>query len=383
MAEATFPPLSGTYFAPPGRATPAEVREQANLCLDDPILHAVLQAVDSYAVVLNERRQILAANPILLEAIRQGGTEGPQGMRVGEAMGCVHVQGAPEGCGTSKACRHCGAVLTMLAAQGSQEPTTGECLLSLRREGRWEAMEFAVRAMPMRVGGHTFTLVTFQDVSALKRRESLERIFLHDLMNTLQGLRGWTDLLQAAGADPCHVAGRILDLATHLTDEVASHRRLLLAEAGELKAEVQSHSPDRIIDELLVSLGREATSRVLRMPSPEDVQPIHTDPAILVRILTNMVLNALEAMPQGGQARIWYEQGPDSTRFTVQNPGCMPEDVAERVFQRSFSTKARQGRGLGTYAMKLLGEGVLGGRVGFETDWREGTRFHIEIPHGS
>ena len=34
-----------------------------------------------------------------------------------------------------------------------------------------------------------------------------------------------------------------------------------------------------------------------------------------------------------------------------------------RIFQRSFSTKAERGRGLGTYSMKLLGEGYLHGRV--------------------
>ena len=50
------------------------------------------------------------------------------------------------------------------------------------------------------------------------------------------------------------------------------------------------------------------------------------------------------------------------------------------MFQRSFSTKAARGRGFGTYAMKVLGETVLGGKVGFTASWEEGTRFHIELP---
>lgn len=383
MAESTFPPLSGTFFAPPGRATPAEVREQASLCLDDPVLHAVLEAVDSYAVVLNEQRQILAANPVLLEALSREAADSMLGKRLGESLGCVHVPEAPGGCGTSKACRHCGAVLAMLAAQGSEEPVTGECRLSLQLDGKWTAQEFAIRAMPLCVAGHRFTLITLRDVSALKRRDALERIFLHDLMNTLQGLRGYTDLLQAAGAEPSLLAGRILDLASHLTDEVAAQRRLLMAEAGELRPDIQPAHPEHILDELGLALGAEAAARLLRPPSPAQAQPVSTDRTILVRILTNMVLNALEAMPQGGQARVWFEQGPEATRFIVQNPGCMPDEVADQVFQRSFSTKASQGRGLGTYAMKLLGESILGAKVGFITSWEEGTLFHIEIPHGA
>ena len=49
-----------------------------------------------------------------------------------------------------------------------------------------------------------------------------------------------------------------------------------------------------------------------------------------------------------------------------------------RIFQRSFSTKGSPGRGLGTYAMKLFGESVLGGQVDFETG-AEGTTFWIRV----
>jgi sensor histidine kinase regulating citrate/malate metabolism len=50
-----------------------------------------------------------------------------------------------------------------------------------------------------------------------------------------------------------------------------------------------------------------------------------------------------------------------------------------QVFQRSFSTKAR-GRGLGTYSMKLFGEGCLGGSVWFTTSEAAGTTFSISLP---
>ena len=64
----------------------------------------------------------------------------------------------------------------------------------------------------------------------------------------------------------------------------------------------------------------------------------------------------------------------------MHNPGVIPEDVSLQIFQRSFSTKSKKGRGLGTYMMKFIGEGHLGGNVDFTTSETEGTRFSIFIP---
>ena len=55
-------------------------------------------------------------------------------------------------------------------------------------------------------------------------------------------------------------------------------------------------------------------------------------------------------------------------------------EVALQIFHRSFSTKGGYGRGLGTYGMKLLGEGVLGGSVGFESTEEGGTTFWFRLP---
>ncbi len=378
MTPASLPPEPGFDLASTGRAEPAEVRAYASLCLEDPVLHAVLQAADSYAMILNAQRQILASNQALLDALA---LEEPaaSGLRLGEAFGCVHANEGVDGCGSSKACRRCGALLSLLSTQGLGQPASGECLMSIQRNGRWEAREFFARSLPIAVSGHQLTLLTLQDISAQKRREMLERIFIHDLMNSLQGLRGWTEILQGAGANPANAAQRILDMAAHLTAEVEAQRRLLQAEYGDLTPETRSVSPGRILADLLESLGPEVEARMLWLPSAAEDSPIRTDPAILGRILTNMVRNAVEAMPTGAQGRICYESRDGRPRFTVQNPGCMPPEVVDRIFQRSFSTKASRGRGLGTYGMKVLGESVLGGKVGFTTDWEEGTQFFIEL----
>ena len=96
-----------------------------------------------------------------------------------------------------------------------------------------------------------------------------------------------------------------------------------------------------------------------------------------------MVTNALEATPGGGRVRVWAERLDGDPRwacaFHVRNGTAIPRAIALRIFQRSFSTKARKGRGIGTYSMKLLGERYLGGEVGFTTG-EGGTTFTLRLP---
>jgi signal transduction histidine kinase len=66
--------------------------------------------------------------------------------------------------------------------------------------------------------------------------------------------------------------------------------------------------------------------------------------------------------------------------FHVNNAGEIPPTVAPRIFQRSFTTKAGTGHGLGTYGMRLLGERYLGGKVSFTTSAEAGTVFSIRLP---
>ena len=66
--------------------------------------------------------------------------------------------------------------------------------------------------------------------------------------------------------------------------------------------------------------------------------------------------------------------------FFVHNDEAIPREVQARIFQRSFSTKAQRGRGLGTYSMKLFGERYLGGEVSFTSTPEAGTEFAIVLP---
>lgn len=375
-------PSMETEFAPPGRLSGEQLDSEVASCLENPVARVVLEAVESYALILNEQRQILAANAALLAALALEDPRCFQGLRPGEILDCVHVAEGPDGCGTSRACGRCGAVLAILAAQKEGQPVEGECLLSSHSDGKWNAREFQVRATPLKIGGHTFLVLVMRDISAQKRREVLEQLFLHDLMNTLQGLRGWTELLQMSPSNPLAAAQQIVNISDHLTEEVMSQRILLRAERGELNAAIREIPLPEFLKELEGALQNHhgSADRSLEIKPVAPGHRIHSDPALLHRILLNMAVNAFEATPPGGRVRLATTHEDGGCQFTIHNPGHIPEDVASRIFLRSFSTKNSVGRGLGTYSMKLLGENILGGKVGFTTSAEAGTSFFFFLP---
>jgi signal transduction histidine kinase len=108
---------------------------------------------------------------------------------------------------------------------------------------------------------------------------------------------------------------------------------------------------------------------------------LKTDGALLKRILLNMAKNAAEATPEHGSITINYGHKPGIAVFSVHNNGMIPNHIRLQIFQRSFSTKG-DGRGMGTYSMKLFGENYLRGRVYFISDEKAGTVFTIELPVG-
>jgi signal transduction histidine kinase len=100
---------------------------------------------------------------------------------------------------------------------------------------------------------------------------------------------------------------------------------------------------------------------------------------LVSRVLVNMLKNALEATPRGGVVSLLARAFDTGIEFSVWNAGEISPIVAARIFERHFSTKGGVGRGLGTYSMKKLGEGCLGGTVGFESGER-GTVFKFTLP---
>jgi signal transduction histidine kinase len=276
-------------------------------------------------------------------------------------------------------CRHCGAVLAILAAQTTNQPTTGECTLARREDGRVACAQYAVKITPLPLAGQTVLACVLHDITAMRRRELLERIFMHDARSLLTGLQGWSDELREE--TPSEAAQNVVRLVEQLVREVESQSVLLRAEIGDLRAHLRPMHVNHVM-ESIETMFRNHPCRegkdLLAEHVPGD-RTLTTDEGLLMRVLGNMVKNALEASPPGGQVRLWFESRVGGSAFHVHNPGTIPPSVAAHIFQPHFSSKGHN-RGFGTYAMRLIGENCLGGRVSFVSDAVAGTQFSIELP---
>jgi signal transduction histidine kinase len=294
-------------------------------------------------------------------------------------LNCQHAFELPGGCGTTEFCRTCGAVNAILSSQ-AQKADIKECRI-LQRDGH-EALNLLVRTTPFVVNGERHTLFAVTDISHEKRRQALERTFFHDLMNTAGALGMLAGLLGKAKPDEMEKIRDQMNRAVgFLLEEIRSQQDLVAAETKELAVSRAGIASQTLLQRVLESWRLYETTQGCSLvldPKSADAK-FTSDPTLLSRILLNMVKNAAEASQSGQTVTIGCTKADDVVEFWVHNPGVMPPDVQAQVFQRFFSTKG-EGRGLGTYGMKLLGERYLKAQVSFTSSPGAGTVFRIRCP---
>jgi PAS domain S-box-containing protein len=111
----------------------------------------------------------------------------------------------------------------------------------------------------------------------------------------------------------------------------------------------------------------------------EDARIIKVDTYYLNRILSNLVTNAIQAMPQGGKLTIGSRKEAGDLVITVEDTGVgIPKSINDKMFTLMFTTKSK-GQGFGLPVVKRMTES-LGGTVTFESEEGKGTTFTIRLP---
>lgn len=342
-------------------------------------LVAILNHLPYMALLLTAQRETVFANRTLLDTLGLENAEAVLTSRPGELLECIHSRTHAEGCGAAAGCRHCLASQVITDCLRRNQQVTREVRVSARVAGRLVAYDLKVTALPLALGGQVLAMVFLEDIGAQKRREHLESIFIHDLLNTVGSLQLFAELLQS---DPELV--RPAEFAKQvqlLTDEIRAQQILLEAERGNLERNILCVPGRELIEDTLEGISAWSARRGVTIATELPVGPVYlaTDPLVARRVLLNAVKNAVEASARGETVKLGVSADPPWVAVTVWNTGAMAETTRHQVFQRSFSTKG-QGRGLGTYSMRLLMENYLGGTVGFTSDPTAGTTFTLAFP---
>jgi signal transduction histidine kinase len=204
----------------------------------------------------------------------------------------------------------------------------------------------------------------------------------HEVRNPLNAINGAAHFLESeyTGDEIIQKFTSLIKRQSRRVDQVASD---ILFAAKPLRLTRTSVDLDVVVDQVLAALQepiREQGIMVTRRGDPA-LPRLQADELQIEQALTNIISNAVEAMPRGGTLSIGTEKdtGEGWLRISVQDTGTgiQPEE-RERIFQAFYTTKTK-GTGLGLSIV----EGVLknhGGKISIEQPDGAGTRVVLCLP---
>jgi len=168
-------------------------------------------------------------------------------------------------------------------------------------------------------------------------------------------------------------------VSAEIIDELQAQKLLVSAENDEIsirpeKINLKAFLLEKV--EFYSSFKMARNKIVLLIDDFQDIF-VNADIHILKRVMGNMIKNAVEEVKSGETVTVGVNL-PETGKLEiwVHNPGYMGRDIQLQIFHRSFSTKGN-GRGLGTYSMKMLAERYLNGDITFYSDEKFGTKFSL------
>jgi len=339
---------------------------------ENAVLRGFLETLAQPVMVLGRNHRLVWANQALCDFV-DGDIEDLTGLSPGNVLGCGNCNGTGDACGRKDECG-----LRIALADGFSAGGTSHEFLLERDNG--EVKELRLKSSPIGPFASDHLFLVVEDRSMQNRRDMLERVFFHDLINSLGAIQGAAMMLQeTVKGDDTEMAWLLAEQSQEMLNEVRSHRDLFDAETGTFRPKQEEISCQHILKRIAAnfSVHESFGGRVILLDtSCEDVR-FGSDMSLLRRVLGNMVKNALEA--DGGVVRLGYRMEEGGIVLEVHNESVIPQENRERIFRRAYSTKGI-GRGLGCYSMKLFGEGILGGRVWYRSEVGEGTSFCIWLP---
>ena len=200
----------------------------------------------------------------------------------------------------------------------------------------------------------------------------------HDLRNPLAAIKNAAYFLRkkhgtVIGDTSIEMLNAIDRAVEHANDIVAD----LLDFSREIHLDLEECSPKSLVNYVLLAINIPSNIKITQ--SIQSDLMVWVDVSKIERVFTNIIKNAIEAMPNGGTIEISSRQNEGNVEFIFADTGSgMPEDVIGKIFTPLFTTKA-QGMGFGLAICKRMVE-AHGGKIGVESSLGKGTKFTISLP---
>jgi len=226
-----------------------------------------------------------------------------------------------------------------------------------------------------------------------KKLENAERLAIvgqtagmvgHDIRNPLQAIVSAIYLAKEdlASLPQSEIKESLIESMKEI-EEQAGYISKIVADLQDFARPLKPCSEEidlrQLIEYLLLSMHLDEKIEVISEIA-DDIQNVKVDADYIKRILTNLLINAEQAMPNGGKITITARKQNGNCIITVEDTGeGIPEDAKPKIFQPLFTTKSK-GQGFGLAVSKRL-VNAMGGDLTFQSERGNGAKFTLTLPN--
>ncbi len=236
---------------------------------------------------------------------------------------------------------------------------------------------------------HSYRWRIYQNLSERKETDRLVAIgqtagmIGHDIRNPLQAIVSELYIAKEVITSSTRAeeekkpALESIDLIEEQTDYISKIVSDLQDYARPLKPELKEVDLAKLVTSVFQTVR--VPDKITLQIDAQGFPKIQTDPTLIRRALTNLINNAIQAMPDGGKLGVSALKTQSSTVIAVSDTGKgIPQEIKPKLFTPLVTTKAK-GQGLGLAVVKRLVE-ALGGSITFDSQPGKGTVFTITLP---
>jgi two-component system phosphate regulon sensor histidine kinase PhoR len=254
---------------------------------------------------------------------------------------------------------------------------------------------FAATVASVRAAETSGAVIVLHDITELRKLERVRRDFVanvsHEFKTPLTAIQGFAETLLAGALDDPQNRLRFLEIIlehsrrlARLTDDLL---KLSKMDADRLELEIRRLSVSQFVESCIETTQRPAAEKNLRISVnlQHPVPDIAADRRRLAEVLQNLLDNAMQYTPAGGQIIVSASADGSEVTFTVSDTGIgIPRADQSRIFERFYRVDVARSRevggtGLGLSISKHLVE-VHGGRIWVDSEVGQGSRFHFTVP---